>query len=169
LKLRLIAFIVFFITATSSFGHEYFFAFAEVEYNEISRKFEATLIVSTHDLEIILKEKNNELGDLKHVHSGTNSHKVLQAFLMHHFSIKCGEELPKMKLIGHEVTLEGTTNFYLESEPIALNSALEITFDLLMNEYEKQQNKLTLYVRDNSYTRPFVHNTRKQTIKLETK
>ena len=166
--MRLIAIVVFFLTATSSFGHEYFFAFAEVEYNDITRKFESTLIVSTHDLEKILKEKDNELGDLKNIRSGSTSHEALQSFLVHHFRIKCGESIAKMKLIGHEVSLEGTTNFYLESEPITLNGVLEITFDLLMNETESQQNKLTLYVRDKSYTRPFVHNTRKQTIKLET-
>jgi len=167
--LRLIVIAVFFLTATSSFGHEYFVAFAEVEYNEITRKFESTLIVSTHDLEKILKEKDKQLGDLMHIRSGSTSHKVLESFLVHHFNIKCDERIAKMELVGHEVTLEGTTNFYLESEPIAFNGALEITFDLLMNENESQQNKLTLYVRDKSYTRPFVHNTRKQTIKLETK
>jgi len=34
-----------------SSAHDYYFAFAEVEYNEISKRFEGTIIFTTHDLE----------------------------------------------------------------------------------------------------------------------
>lgn len=168
MDLRLIAILVFLLTASGSFGHEYFFAFAEVEYNDVSQKFEATLIVSTHDLEETLKVKDESLGDLMHIEYGSTQQEVLETYLLKHFYIKSDENKAIMKLIGHEVSLDGTTNFYFESEPFALDESLRITFDLLMNEKEKQQNKLTLFIRDKSYTLPFLQSTRKQTIKLET-
>ena len=45
-------------------AHEYFFSFAEMEYNDITRKFEITISLTTHDLEKIYEKKGGETIDL---------------------------------------------------------------------------------------------------------
>ena len=54
-----------------SFGHEYFFGFAEMEYNAESKVYEGTLMLSTHDLEEWLQVKGIEVDELEDVVSGS--------------------------------------------------------------------------------------------------
>ena len=40
-----------FAFSVTSFAHEFYFAYAELTYNELQQRFEGTIIFTTHDLE----------------------------------------------------------------------------------------------------------------------
>lgn len=164
--MKSIALTLLFLTSFLSFGHEYFFGFSELEYNDITRKFEATIIVSTHDLERALEMAEVKSGDLAELNVGTEENKAVQGYLNSHFIVKTNSRI-KFNLIGSEVFLNGTCNFYFESEATDFNGKLDVTFDLLMDVFKQQQNKITLNYRNNSYTRTFLYTERKQLIAIE--
>lgn len=165
-RLKLFAVIFILLVSFTSFGHEYFFGFSELEYNDVSRKFECTIIVSTHDVERALEKSNIETGDLANLSQGTDGFLAVSKYLNSHFVVTCEEQV-KFKLIGSEVLMSGTTNFYFESEAIDLFSEITVSFDLLMDTFQQQQNKITFKYRNNSYTRTFLYNERVQSIIIE--
>jgi hypothetical protein len=132
---------IFFSTFTVS-AHEFFFAFAEVEYKKTSGVIETTLIVTTHDFE---KWLHNNGWDGKDLNSSVDDSLSLLFFeneINNHFQISSDiHEKVKMQLIGYENLLIGTTQFYLraEVEPIQL---INFKFDLMMDMFPEQQNKL---------------------------
>jgi len=164
LKLFTVIFVV--LVSFTSFGHEYFFGFSEIEYNDVSRKFECTIIASTHDLERALKKSNVETGDLAKIVKGTDGFLAIESYLNTHFVVTTNEQV-EFILVGSEVLMNGTTNFYFESEAIDISSKVTFSFDLLMDTFQQQQNKVTLIYRNRSYTRTFLYNERVQTIIIE--
>jgi Domain of unknown function (DUF6702) len=164
---KFVVFALLMITTTMSYGHEYFFAFAEVEYNDFTNQFETTLIVSTHDLEKKAKKAEIEIGDLKTIESGSKEYKAVETLLTKHFNIYTEDVNCTFELTGIEVNLDGTSNFYFLSSEIRAFEEINFTFDLLMDEHPDQQNKATLYYRGNNYTVTFIQDRRSRTIKLE--
>ena len=166
-KLRTFTLLVLLAVSSISYGHDYFFGFAEVEYNDITQEFEATLTVSTHDLENILLSDNVIEHKLDTEKMDAQELNAIEKYLLTYFSISTESRECKFKLIGYDVHNNGSANFYFESEAIELGTEIEFQFDLLMNQFQEQQNKITLYYRNKNYTFPFRYNQRKQTFKLE--
>ena len=146
-------------------AHQYFFSFAEVEYNDVTEKFEATITATTHDLE---RSMSDELSTAIVLDDSDEHYMAIEHYLNGHFRIETGTVKGKFTVVGHEISLNGTVNFYLESAPIKMGKIIRFTFDLLMDNYPDQQNKITFYHRGRSYTRPFHEADRSQTINLET-
>ena len=63
--------VIFTYITFSSFSHDYYFSFSEMEYNVKSRKFELTLIVSTHDIEHWLQHKGLDVKELEDIQTDT--------------------------------------------------------------------------------------------------
>jgi hypothetical protein len=164
--LKLFTVVLAVLISLSSFGHEYFFGFSEVEYNDISRKFECTIIVSTHDLELALENEGVETGDLAEISKGDQGFFNVQEYLNKHFKIWT-TDLVNLNMVGSEVSLNGTTSFYFESDVIEIAPEIKVSFDLLMDIFKQQQNKITLTYRNNRYTRTFLYTERVQSIELE--
>lgn len=159
---------LFFIFITNvSFSHEYFFAFAEMEYNDISSKFEITISVTTHDLEKVYEKNNDVKLDLQEYKSNSETAELMITYFKQHFELKTEKATCKLNLIGFESNLNGTTNFYFESDEIDITPKLSIKNDILMDEYPNQQNKITLYYQSKSYTYDFLSHERIKTIILE--
>jgi hypothetical protein len=132
---------ILFSTFTVS-AHEYFFAFAEVEYKKTSGVIEATLIVTTHDFEKWLDNKGWSGKDLISSADDSLSIQFIEDEINKHFQISSDiHDLIGMNLIGYENQLIGTTQFYLtaEVEPVQL---FNFKFDLMMDLFPEQQNKL---------------------------
>lgn len=149
-----------------AFGHDYYLAFAEVEYNEISQKFEATVSLSSHDLERIFEEKNWSIDALESPEK-TENFEAVTKWLLTQFVISSNEKDVCFNIIGCEVELSGMIRFYMESAPIELSSALNVQFNVLMQEFPEQQNKLTLYYRNQTITKSFLPSAFVQKIRLE--
>ena len=158
-------FLLVLLTSFNTYAHDYFFAFAEVEYNESSKKLEATLTVSTHDLEVVIKKEGILLRDFSEIEKGSKDFEIIENYLLRHFKIKSISSV-NFKLLGFKISLKGVTEFYLQSESVKIENQVEVLYDLLMNHNKKQQNKITFYHEKKTYTRPFLISEKTQTIKL---
>ena len=150
-----------------SFAHKYYFGFAEVEYDYFTQRFEATLTVTAHDLELALNKNNTPAGDLE-VLDATQS-KVIEDYINSKFKISSDGATCIFRLVGHESELSGNVNFYLESSEITLTNNMDVELYILMDTYDQQQNKMTFYYLEKAYTLAFTRGDYKQTIQLETK
>lgn len=158
--------LLFVIIASNSFCHEYYFSFAEMEYNDLTRKFEVTITVSTHDLEMVYLKTSNTKIDLQKYNANSKTTELMAAYFSNHFQLKTQNERCILKLIGFESSLNGTTNFYFESDAIDITPSLTLKNDILMDQYPQQQNKITLYRQAKSYTHDFLSDERLKVITL---
>lgn len=159
--------IVSMLFAMTSFSHEYYFSFAEMEYNSENKTLELTLIVSTHDVEHWLQSKGVKLKELEDHTEDSNIQKEFETKLLSGYSISYDTDKIPFKLIGYEVLESGLTHFYFQSEKVEFKNQFTIKFDLLMDDFPEQQNKLTFIYKGKKQTFPFLQTTREQTIKLE--
>jgi hypothetical protein len=150
---KLVAVFAFISVLFSANAHEYYFAFGEVEYNESTRKLEITLEVSAHDLEFDMKRSGIILD--KHIENQTQNSafkKQLESHLLNGFGISVNNSTVALKMVGFDVLPTGLLYVYLESESLELTKSIGFKFDLLMESFPNQQNKIT-----------FIRNTHKQT------
>ena len=162
---RIVLFLALFF-CSNAYGHEYYFSFAELGYNDMTEKFEVTLSVSTHDLESAINSNSVLIKDIMLVTDNSPEFLLIEQYLMKHFKVSTSNDV-KFSLIGHETSMNGTSNFYFESKPAAINGHIDVLFDLLIDIYQEQQNKITFYYHGESYTRPFNYDIKEQYIKLE--
>ncbi len=149
-------------------AHDTYFAFAEVEYNDMNGTLEATLTVSTHDLERLLQEKE--------LISGALSSTPIDSILISHisplintsFSFSFPENQAMLwDIEGIENTLTGTTNIYLSTAVRNITDTFSVRFDLFMDRYPEQQNKMTFIYHENKTTRVFLNSQRTDTFKIK--
>lgn len=138
-------FLIVFSICNSLFvlGHESHFGFAEIKYNGQTQTIQATVSLNTEDFERALSRKNNNFP----VHiSSAEENKLLQLELsdkvLEDFKVNLGKEVCNFELIGIEVTLEGVTHFYYESQKIVFFDTISILFINLVEDYPEQQNKV---------------------------
>jgi len=68
--------------------------------------------------------------------------------------------------IDYSIKKDGNIEFYFESESISPPSQIEVRFDLLMDDYPEQQNKLIYLNQDIKKSYGFLRNTKTHLIKL---
>lgn len=159
-------FIFFIFISSMTFAHDYYFAFAEVEYDEMKGELQATLIVSTHDMENFLRKKGVTERDLSSYCNDTIALRNIQNELLKGFSIQIGTKTLNLTLEGMEVQLTGLTNFYFSAKEVSALESVSIKFDLLMDVFAEQQNKLTFIYRNTKNTYVFLSNRKEQDIIL---
>lgn len=159
-------FIFFILISSMTFAHDYYFAFAEVEYNDLKGELEATLIVSTHDLESMLRKKGVIERDLSSYSNDSSALKNIQNELLKGFSIQVGTKTLNLTLEGMEVQLTGLTNFYFSAKEVPSLETISVKFDLLMDTFAEQQNKLTFIYRNTKNTYVFMSNRKEQDLIL---
>lgn len=152
-------------SAFAAAAHDYYFSFAEMEYNPITRKIEMTVTVTTHDFERAMESHRHSIENIATL--SDTEFDAIAAYINQHLSLHSGEQTSDFQLIGHEVELNGTTHFYFESAEIELENELSVTYDLLMETFEEQQNKLTFYYEDRTLTAAFTKIDQTQIIYLE--
>lgn len=149
-----------------SFSHDYYFAFAEMELNKKSNKLEVTLIINNHDVEHWLENTDFGLLDTEKNTLNDSLKVILSNQLLSGFSIQNSNIYLKLDFKGILVKKDGNIEFYFESETITNTDQVNVTFDLLMNEYEQQQNKL-IYIKDlNKETFEFLPSKTSYLVKL---
>lgn len=165
MKSTLLVFIL--LIQTSVFGHDYFFSFAEVEYNPFTQKFETTLIVSAHDLEFAWKELNLSVDSLESYTSENPALKSVNDFITRSFVISSNAKTAQLSIVGIDVLLNGMIHFYLLSTPLEIQSSIDVRFDILMDEFPEQQNKLSFLNNGKTSVATFLPSQRTQRIILE--
>lgn len=165
--LKFILFNCLLFASSITWAHDFFFAFAEVEYNEISGRIEATITVTTHDFEKSLRDK--EIGSISLSKAKSDSvtlDKVKQE-LLKGFSVSLNGNKADFILDGMDVMLNGVTNFYFSADvkTEGINQA-SIYFGLLMETFPDQQNKATFIARGAKTSLIFLHQLKTQSILL---
>lgn len=153
--------------SSASNAHDYFFGFAEVEYNEMTNRCEISLSFTGHDFEKAMLETHPEFGTLEAARDDSMKLIRMEDYINQHFRLGNSTPAVHLKLMGIEINANGIVNFYLESNEIVLNDKLDVSFDMLMETFPEQQNKLTFYCRENSTTMSFLPHQKSNTIELK--
>jgi hypothetical protein len=166
--MRSVVFICLLFSTPEIWAHDYFFAFAELEYKKSTGIVEATLIVTTHDFEHYLHQQGWSAKDLISSQNDSLSACFIQNEINKHFHISTNiHDSLNMQLIGFETKLIGTTQFYLTTqiEPI---QSIDFKFDLLMDVFPEQQNKLNFICKESDMktTLEFLPSRKKQHVDL---
>lgn len=151
-------FILILLLSAPLMAHEYYFGFAEVEYNDFSQQFEITLTLSAHDTEKVFKEQNIFNKALEQLSDDPKGQYNIVKYLSEHFQLISNSEPLSMELDGSEVMKNGVVNFYLHSSPTEFKENLECRFDLFMDVFPDQENKITLLHKGKSSTIAFPAN-----------
>jgi hypothetical protein len=146
--------------------HEYFMGFAEMQYNSSTHKLELSISVTGHDLEEYLEKAGVEIPSLEECVGQPLHLKNIEKELVKGFQIMNNDKLLKLDLIGMEVNNKDQAIFYLTSREIERPDALEVRFDLLMNYFFKQQNKLTVFNQGKKEFYSFLKSTPVRTIDI---
>lgn len=158
-------FLAFACLSVAANAHEYFFAFAEVNYNETESILEATIISSAHETEDALNLSGIEIKELEDHYKDETMKSKLEEFILSGFSMVQNNKHVLFKLIGFEVDSRGMVNFYFKSEKVTSPSEYAVTFDLLMNQFPTQQNKILFTYNKKTVTAIFLANKRTEIIK----
>lgn len=130
-------------------AHEYYFAFAEVDYNEKSAKIEATLTLSAHDFEASLQKGNVIKNPIEKALFDSVEILKIEKELNNSFSFSSEDKsqetkwISSFKIEGYQKLLNGNLEIYLScniQNPISL---LTVQFNLMMDHFPDQQNKIT--------------------------
>jgi hypothetical protein len=156
----------FILTSFNTFSHEYYFAFSEMEYNIEHKNFELTLFVSTHDIEHWFQDNNIQINELEDHVKDTTLQKQFGTILLNGFSVTNNDSKLQFKIVGYEVLKTGISQFYFVSNNVEIVSPLLIKFDLLMNKYPEQQNKLTFIFENQKKSYSFLPSRKEETIEF---
>lgn len=146
-------------------AHEFYFAFAEAEYNPATKRMEVSIEATAHDVEYYLRKKGVEIP--KKIEDETRNKTFLshlESVLNEGFSLIAGEQKLKLTLIGYEVMPNGVMYAYLESDECEPTQELEIHFPFLMDVFPDQQNKITFTYLKNKQTAVFLPTKQSETI-----
>lgn len=149
-------------------AHEFYFAFAEISYNEIANRLEGTLIFTTHDLERAIEPKGSLVGQFENLQESSAELKLIEQYINQHFQITYGCALDsnavdafcqtKFTLEGIVTQLNGTIECYISAPVSTIYTPLRIQFDALMERNPNQQNKCTITSRNQKETLNFLYN-----------
>ena len=166
-----------FAFSVTSFAHEFYFAYAELTYNELQKRFEGTIIFSTHDLERAIEPKGTLIGKFEMLDEGSPELRLIEHYINQHFQINYGCALDsnavdafclsKFSLEGIVTQLNGTIECYVSSAVIALYNPVQFKFDALMEQFPAQQNKLTFTYRNQKETLSFLRNETQKYFSLQ--
>ncbi len=144
----LILFLLF--LSAFSYGHDTYFAFAEMEYAEDCSCLEISIKVSAHDLNSIAENQSKDyLGLEKTLNSKAGNSTIIQQIILQGFEINQNQKKIASFYEGFELNNDGNCFFYFKTEKIE-KSLIDVRFDLFMNTYLEQQNKLIYNKSDHS-------------------
>ncbi len=138
-----------------SFGHDFFYAFAEMEYKEECSCVEVSVRVSAHDLNTIAESMIEEYKGLeKSLNNSADERQIVDKLIMNGFEISQQAEVIEMNYEGFELFNDDECIFYFTSEAFK-PEVINLRFDLFMNQFSEQQNKLIL-IRADKQTEPYM-------------
>jgi len=172
---------------SKSWAHEFYFAYAELAYNELNQKFEGTLLFTTHDLEKALEPKGTLIGKLERSDESSPIRTQLEKYINQHLHISYGCALDSnafdvlcrtnFTVEGISPALNGTIECFISAPAKLLylpaqlgqpySTILQVQFDNLFESFSGQQNKLTLIYRNQKETLNFIPGKEIQNIPLK--
>ncbi|MDG1346295.1 MAG: hypothetical protein P8P77_01630 [Crocinitomicaceae bacterium] len=162
LLLTLIVALAFSVQANA---HEYFFGFAELSYSNEEGVYEGTFTLSTHDFEDWLETRAMDLTENDNPTKPTYLQQISREIFTG-FQITVNGNSLAFEIVGMEHLDTGLTNYYFRSTKVEKSSTLDVTFDLMMDLFPQQQNKITYRDELKSSTAVFLSNKTKSSISL---
>lgn len=184
---KVVLFCLLLALSNRAHAHEFYFAYAEIAYNELSNRFEGTLIFTTHDLERALAPNGSLIGKLENSDESSPIRAQLEKYINQHLNISYGCALDSNAfdafcqtdfiLEGIAPQLNGTIECFV-SAPARLVyipthfglpylTTLQVQFDALFEAFSGQQNKLTLIYRNQKETLNYIPGKNIQSIPLK--
>jgi hypothetical protein len=157
---------IFVVLSFFSMAHKYYFGFAELEYNEMQKRFEGTLIFTQHDLEVSLSKQGKQLQPFEHFQQDSLTLITLETEFNNSFQLFVNEVVVKFKLIGFKSLKTGMLELYLLSDVIEFKDFFEVEFSTLMDDFPEQMNKLNFIFREKQEAITFTTTNRKKRINL---
>jgi len=158
-------------------AHQFFFAFAEIEYNEMTQKFEGSIVATTHDLEFALTKSYGLQTKLEKIDPKSPETKILESYLNKTLQLTytCSMDsnaadancVSSWTIESFQLMKNGTIELYFSSIAKQVFSGLQVDFSFLMDAFPEQQNKLTFIFRNERQTMNFTKSTPQQSFALK--
>lgn len=159
------------IIGSLSFGtraHNYYFGFAEMQYNALNQTMETTVVLSAHDFESYLASKGHTLKNLEYLTQDLVAIAIIAQEVNAGFEVRTNGQRLIFDCLGFEVNKNGLLSVYLVSQRVSNpGPVLDIRFDCLMDLFPEQQNKLTYLKDTQKYTAVFLPARKTAAITLE--
>jgi hypothetical protein len=153
------------LSSSISWGHQYFFAFAEVEYNEMGQKFEGSIVATAHDLELTLMNGYGLKNKLENIAPNSPDLKIMENYLNRFLTLQYGCSLDSNAVDAYctaDWTIEsfqlmknGNIELYFSAPAKHVYTLIQVDFRFLMDAFPEQQNKLTFIYRTDRETLSF--------------
>lgn len=138
------------------FGHDYYFSFAEIEYDAEHSCLLMSIKVATHDLEYYYQKKTGETKSIEKAFAVDSCTKKITKFLQEGLSINQSSVPVVMTLEGKTTGKDGFTYFYYKSDKIDPKIGLTVKYDLFMDIFTEQQNKVNFIVNHQNRSYEFL-------------
>ena len=165
---------LFFVVCFLSFwmndvnAHEYHFSFAEVGFNHKCKCLEISISVSTHDIEFALKKKGLLKGSIERDIAENGISSDLKKEFLGHFIINVDNQDIDLSIDGYEFNDDGLLYIYMSSKKINItdSSVFQFKYDILMDLFSDQQNKLTFTYNNFKQTLSFINGSKESNMIL---
>lgn len=164
--LRAILFLIFIPLSIQLSAHEYYFSFAEMQYNTETSQIEISLEVTGHDFEDYLTEKGVLIPKLEACVGQAIYMNLIQEELSKGFEVMVKGAALSLDLIGMKINDNGQVVFYFTSRKIQKPEKVEVRYDLLMDYFPLQQNKITVFKPTGKEFVTFLNTRSQRTIEL---
>jgi hypothetical protein len=153
------------LVTSVSWGHQYFFAFAEIEYNEMGQKFEGSVVATAHDLELSLMNSYGLQTKLEKLTPQSSEVKIIESYLNKFLTLRYGCSLNSNAVDAYcsadwniesfQIMKNGTIELYFSAPAKHVYTLIQVDFRFLMDAFPDQQNKLTFIYREDRETQSF--------------
>jgi hypothetical protein len=165
---------VIFVFLSFSFqAHDSYFSFAEIEYIEENSKFEITLVITAHDFEDYLRKSKKISTTIENALTDSLETSLICDEIKTHFLLRSAKNADDFtttpfNLIydGYQVLLNGNIELYFSTSNLSITNGISVQFDLMMNYFPLQQNKITFTYMNKKKTRVFLPNSPLQYIEI---
>ena len=153
------------LVSSASWGHQYFFAFAEIEYNEMAQKFEGSVVATAHDFEFALMNSHGLQTKLEKIAQNSSDVKIMEAYLNKFLTLRYGCAFDSNAVDAYcyadwsiesfQIMKNGTIELYFSAPAKHVYTLIQVDFRFLMDAFPEQQNKLTFIYREDRETQSF--------------
>ncbi|MCL6260044.1 hypothetical protein M3O96_13165 [Aquiflexum sp. TKW24L] len=138
-------YIFIFFLGWKALFHPFYISLTEIRYNPTNQSLEIAQKIFWDDLEIALGEKFNTKVDFLNPKSKADLEDMAKVYLLEKNEIKVNGQKVSMTYLGYEIEEEAAW-FYLEAANVPLPKKVEIKNEVLISNFESQQNIINFYL-----------------------
>ena len=135
------------LVPSKSWAHQFFFALAEIEYNEIAQKFEGSVVATAHDLEFALMNSYGLQTKLEKLTLESSEVKIIESYLNKFLTLRYGCALDSNAIDAY-CSADWSIELYFSAPAKHVYTMIQVDFRFLTDVFPEQQNKLTFIYRE---------------------